>query len=119
MFDLCVVGARSLDWWKRIQSDIQPAIPRLGKQIVMTHIVCADFLVRAYELGMRDVLYSSLPTSDIVERCLQVLNGERDISALHSPMELSAYMSKDSVFRIMKDESDIAIMMRGCKTAPS
>ena len=116
-FDLCVIGARSLDWWKGLQPELKHVKSRLGKQVAMAHILTAEFLVKAYDLGMCDVLYSSLSHSDLVLRCLEVLNGQRNISNVSSKMELSQFMPVDSAFRFLKDDCDVEIMMlllEGC-----
>ena len=34
-FDICVIGARSLNWWKNLRPELGPIYDRLGNQVVM------------------------------------------------------------------------------------
>jgi DNA-binding NarL/FixJ family response regulator len=110
-FDLCVIGARSLDWWKRIQPELADVYDCLGKKVVLSHVLTPEYLVKSYWLGLNDVLYSSLPLKEIVSRCREVLAGERDISTTQSALGLAQYLPKESAFRFLKYDVDIEIMM--------
>lgn len=110
-FDLCVVGARSLDWWGSLRSDLAPVQSRLGKEVVMAHVLSAEYLVKASWLGMADVLYSALPFDEIVRRCVEVVAGRRDISLVSNVAHLGQFMPSDSVFRFVKDDLDVEILM--------
>ena len=110
-FDICVIGARSLNWWKNLRPELGPIYDRLGKQVVMAHVLSAEYLVKSYWLGMSDVLYSSLSLAEIVRRCVDIQSGHRNISEVETSLHLRQFMSEDSVFRFLKDQWDVEIMM--------
>lgn len=111
IFDLCVIGARSLNWWKKISPQLRAVQSNLGHPVVMAHVLTPEYLLKSYWLVIKDVLYSSLPNEELVRRCMEVRAGTRDMSADASVVNLGSFLPEPGVFRIVRDEWDVQILM--------